>query len=264
MTRRDLLNQLNLAIEIFQKQTACENAIKKKENKYKYEGKTKNIGCLGRLMMAKMIFLTIVTGIGWFFLKFITEQSEKGKMIYNKDMQKLAEELGEMAVTADFFKRAFIVLTVFTALLRMGIALYHFFHNKTILRRNIEIRKYNATVNSEVQKKKMELEQIIELRKRRVDTWYPSGYMSLSAAKYFYFVIENGKADSLKEAMYLYDETAHQQRMEEMQKEMLAEERKQTLLKNVETTALTSMAASIAKKAENDKVGSSTSNKNRR
>jgi len=256
MTRKDLLNQLNMAIRIFQQQITCENAIKDIRNQYKYERKTKNIGCLGWLIMVNMFFLIVVAGVGWLFLNFITEQSENGEMIYDEDIQKLVDELREIAITTDFLKRVWIFLVAFTVLLRIGIAIYHFFHNKTILRKNAEIRKYNAAVDFEVQKKKMELEQIIELRKRRVDTWYPDGYMSLSAARYFYLVLQNGQADSLKEAMYLYDEAVHRQRMEEMQDEMLAEEKKQTLLKTVETAALTSMAASMAKKVKNDKMGS--------
>ena len=90
-------------------------------------------------------------------------------------------------------------------LLRLWIGFYNFFRNIKIRIRNIKIQKENSKVSKQEQELLSELKQIKLKKDKYLSSWYPMDYQNTDAANYFYSAIKNGKAGSLREAVWLYD-----------------------------------------------------------
>ena len=109
--------------------------------------------------------------------------------------------------------------------------------NRSVVREN---QRRTAT-NEQIDQKNAALlqaeNQIIEEIKalntrygREVAPWYPSDYCYEDAAAFFLNVLQNYRADSLKEAINLYETTLHQNRMEETQKKILQQQKLANIL----------------------------------
>ena len=76
------------------------------------------------------------------------------------------------------------------------------------------------------------IQQIKEVQKQYTDEisgWYPCDYCYIEAAEFFLNAVKNSRADSIKEAVNLYEETNHRQRLEENQQQMLQQQKKNLL-----------------------------------
>ena len=70
-----------------------------------------------------------------------------------------------------------------------------------------------------------DLQKVQIAYRERVAYWYPDNYCSLDAVEFFYNAVNNYRADSLKEAINLYETALHQRRVEDTQKQALKEQR---------------------------------------
>lgn len=114
-----------------------------------------------------------------------------------------------------------------------GLKSYCKIKNKSIDKENEQIRATNETAKVQEQQVVNEIEQIQQAYHDRVSWWYPGDYCSVDAAEFFYNAIKNYRADSIKEAINLYENTLHQRRMERNQKQAIAQAEKQQKLNNL-------------------------------
>ncbi len=87
------------------------------------------------------------------------------------------------------------------------------FENKSIQNHNEMIQKKVAEINNELRLVQQEYRD-------KILPWYPHNYCNVYAAEFFLDAVLNYRADTIKEAVNLYETTQHQQRVEENQKIM--------------------------------------------
>ena len=115
--------------------------------------------------------------------------------------------------------------------------------NKSIDKKNINIKQENIKINeTNAYTRECEealIQQIKEVQQQYTDEisgWYPCDYCYIEAAEFFLNAVKNSRADSIKEAVNLYEETNHRQRLEENQQQMLQQQNtmiKQQNLSNI-------------------------------
>lgn len=85
--------------------------------------------------------------------------------------------------------------------------------NKKIEAKNMVIQQRNAELQEQydltVQKIKQQRAKLNQL----ISGWYPGDYCSLEAVNFFIGAISNFKADSMKEAVILFDDSQHKKKM---------------------------------------------------
>ena len=101
---------------------------------------------------------------------------------------------------------------------------YYFkFRNEKIDAENLEIqKKEQAVLDNLANVQKVYIEQL--------GSWYPENYCSVDAVQYFYSAIKNFRADTLKEAINLYEISLHQKRVEDNQKQTINQQKLGNLL----------------------------------
>lgn len=91
------------------------------------------------------------------------------------------------------------------------------------------INKENIEKNNQlaVQEEQLiqKLRDITQSYYQTVGRWYPENYCSVDAAEFFYTAVKNYRADTLKEAINLYEDVMHKRRVELNQKQALEEQR---------------------------------------
>lgn len=112
----------------------------------------------------------------------------------------------------------------------VGIRFYYKKKNESIAARNAQILVDNERIKAQEQTVLAELQQIQIAYREKIGSWYPSTYCYAEAAQFFYEVISNYRADNMKEAINLYENTLHQRRMEDNQKQMLKQQKLNNLL----------------------------------
>lgn len=100
--------------------------------------------------------------------------------------------------------------------------------NKKVTKVNEQIRAQNEQAQAHNQPILMQEQAVIEKIKQaqerlaqELPVWYPRDYCCIDAAEFFLNAIQNHRADSIKEAVNLYETTQHQQRLEAAQQQML-------------------------------------------
>lgn len=100
--------------------------------------------------------------------------------------------------------------------------------NKAIIRKNEEIRLTNIKINEKneslyaaEQETIRQIQNVREQYAREILPWYPADYCSIEEAEFFLNAVRNYRADSIKEAVNLYEDTSHKMRMEQAQQQML-------------------------------------------
>lgn len=100
--------------------------------------------------------------------------------------------------------------------------------NKSIDKRNISIEQENIKINEKNaytgECEEALIQQIKEVQQQYTDEisgWYPCDYCYIEAAEFFLNAVKNSRADSIKEAVNLYEETNHRLRLEENQRQMI-------------------------------------------
>lgn len=142
------------------------------------------------------------------------------------------------------------VLMILFVLLSVAIVfVYIKAKNNKIEKQNIAIEQQNAMIdeantqtaeyNAEVQRQYDETVEQLEIMKNELYTesgsWYPKDYYFLEAASFFLSAVENFKADSIKEAVLLFDDTQHKNEILASQK-ALEELSQQQMIKQAEIT----------------------------
>ena len=102
--------------------------------------------------------------------------------------------------------------------------------NKKINADNEQIVANNKRLQAKEQEILDNLKQLQESYRQYVGSWYPENYCYVEAAEFFYNTIKNYRADSLKEAINLYEVTLHQRRVEDNQKQSIKQQKLNNLL----------------------------------
>lgn len=101
---------------------------------------------------------------------------------------------------------------------------YYYKHKNGIIdQANEELKKREQAVITELQ-------SVQALYHEQLSTWYPDNYCSVDAVEFFYNVIKNQRADTLKEAINLYETTLHQKRVEQNQQQAIQQQKLNNLL----------------------------------
>ena len=104
------------------------------------------------------------------------------------------------------------------------------FKNEKIVEENKEIVARNKQLAIQEQSVLNELQQVQTLYRNHISSWYPTNYCSVDAVEFFYNAINNYRADTLKEAINLYEMTLHQRRVEANQRQAIREQQLSNLL----------------------------------
>ena len=111
-----------------------------------------------------------------------------------------------------------ILSVVFVALVILGVRAI----NKSRAQENERIAQHNEEVNQMYQQTIREIATLQASMKKNYGSWYPKDYFCLDAVKFFISAVENFRADSIKEAINLYESSEHQRRMEAAQGQLIS------------------------------------------
>ena len=96
---------------------------------------------------------------------------------------------------------------------------------------NIRIDKKNESIKiNEEQPILNDLQKVQVEYREYLSSWYPENYCSVDAVEFFYNTIKNYRADSLKEAINLYETALHQRRVEANQEQSIKQQKLNNLL----------------------------------
>ncbi len=110
------------------------------------------------------------------------------------------------------------------------IKFYYKWKNQKIDSQNEQILRDNANAQEKEKAVLGELQQAQTAYQERVSWWYPENYCSLDAVGFFYNAVKNHRADSMKEAINLYETELHQRRVEDNQQQALQQQKLNNLL----------------------------------
>lgn len=119
---------------------------------------------------------------------------------------------------------------VYTAGFYAVMTFYYKAKNKKITADNEQIVENNQRLKVKEQEVIDNIQQLQESYRQYVSSWYPENYCYVDAAEFFYNTIKNYRADTLKEAINLYETTLHQQRIENNQKQSIKQQKLNNLL----------------------------------
>lgn len=102
--------------------------------------------------------------------------------------------------------------------------------NEKIDADNQRILTENKNLNVQEQAVLNELQEVQVAYRERVSYWYPDSYCSVEAVEFFYNAVVNYRADSIKEAINLYETVLHQRRVEDNQKKAAEQQKLNNLL----------------------------------
>ena len=85
--------------------------------------------------------------------------------------------------------------------------------NKKIEAKNNEIRLRNAQLQEQYDVTVQRIKQQRQKLNQLITGWYPKDYCSLEAVNFFIGAISNYKADHMKEAVIMFDDSQHKQKM---------------------------------------------------
>lgn len=115
--------------------------------------------------------------------------------------------------------------------------------NITIMNENQKIAAYNQSIRQAAEAINCKLREIQLEYQNTVMTWYPVNYCYIEAAEFFLDCVINYRADALKEAINLYEEYLHRERVERNQEEMLKNQ--QSIMKKQDLNNLLTLGSII-------------------
>ena len=96
---------------------------------------------------------------------------------------------------------------------------------------NILIDKKNASIKATEELPILsDLQKVQAEYREHLSSWYPENYCSVDAVEFFYHSVKNYRADTLKEAINLYETTSHQRRVEANQAQAVHQQKLNNLL----------------------------------
>lgn len=187
-TREELLNGLNDAVSIIRQLSNIQNRLNQVRGQYKNLKPNKKIGKLLKGFLVLCIFCCVMMLFQMNIWGLITGiiQITVGCIVVKFIYKKINEK-----VDAD---------------------------NQRIVAENEQVKTQEQTVLNDLQKVQIAYRE-------RVSYWYPDNYCSVDAVEFFHNAVKNYRADSLKEAINLYETALHQKRVENTQKQALQEQR---------------------------------------
>lgn len=102
--------------------------------------------------------------------------------------------------------------------------------NEKIDAENQQIIADNQNIKAQEQAVLNDLQKMQTAYRERVSSWYPDNYCSVEAVEFFYNAVRDYRADSIKEAINLYEMSLHQKRIEENQKQAIKQQKLNNLL----------------------------------
>ena len=97
--------------------------------------------------------------------------------------------------------------------------------NVAIDTRNTQKETHNQAISAQIAGVDQQVANVQQQYANEVAAWYPPDYCTIAAAAFFINVVQNHKANSVGEAAVLYDTHLHQQRVEQNQQEMIAQQK---------------------------------------
>lgn len=192
-TREDLLNGLSDAASIIKQLADIQTRLRRVRNAYRYTMANKKMGILAKIV------------IGLFAL--------------------------EAVYALIRFNIWGVIISVFEiGVIYAVVQFYYKMKNKKIDTYNQQVFEHNEHNKIKEQEVLNDLQRIQIAYRERLSSWYPDNYCSVEAAEFFYNAIKNYRADSLKEAINIYETTLHQRRVENNQKKAIEQQKLNNLL----------------------------------
>lgn len=101
--------------------------------------------------------------------------------------------------------------------------------NEQVEQHNTAINEHNAQMQARYDETAAQLAVLKKELFGNTSSWYPASYYSLSAAEFFVNVVENYRADTIKEMVNLYEATKEQKEAARRQEEINRSLKQQTL-----------------------------------
>lgn len=187
-TREELLNGLNDAVSIIRQLSNIQNRLNQVRGQYKNLKPNKKIG---KLLKGFLVLCVLSCAM----------------MLLQMNIWGLITGIIQVAVGCIVVK--FIYKKI----------------NEKIDADNQQIVAENEQVKAQEQAVLNDLQKVQIAYRERVSYWYPDNYCSVDAVEFFHNAVKNYRADSLKEAINLYETALHQRRVENTQKQALQEQR---------------------------------------
>lgn len=92
--------------------------------------------------------------------------------------------------------------------------------NEQVEQHNIAINEHNAQLQAQYDETAAQLASLKKELFGNTSSWYPASYYSLNAAEFFVNVVENYRADTIKEMVNLYEATKEQKEAARRQEEI--------------------------------------------
>lgn len=130
----------------------------------------------------------------------------------------------------------YVLLVLFLIALVISIVAVRFAvkaENAAIQKRNDQVNQSNAALQDQYLDTVQQLNALRRDLAAFGDGWFPRDYYSLEAVNFFISAIENFKADSMKEAVLLLDNTKYRQKMMESQQRIEQMNQQQLINQNV-------------------------------
>lgn len=187
-TREELLNGLNDAVSIIRQLSNIQNRLNQVRGQYKNLKPNKKIGKLLKGLFVLCVLSCVMMLLQMNIWGLITGiiQVAVGCIVVKFIYKKINEK-----IDAD---------------------------NQQIVAENEQIKAQEQAVLNDLQKVQIAYRECVSY-------WYPDNYCTVDAAEFFQNAVKNYRADSLKEAINLYETVLHQRRVENTQKQALQEQR---------------------------------------
>ena len=156
-----------------------------------------------------------------------------------------------------------IAIIVMTIVFRKLITMAMHWRNKKIERQNQAIRARNAEIiNGQTALRQQEEYAVNEFNRIKAELnsmiqgWYPQAYLDSESAKFFLHLVENYRANTMQEAVNLWEEEKYRRKIEDAQREMIEEQRR--MVKQQQLTNMLAAANLAVGLANLDAINSNT------
>jgi large-conductance mechanosensitive channel len=209
--REKLLLNLEEALSIINRLAGVQQSLNRVRSQYRTTSKNQKVGVIGKIIIGLSVFFSlimIISGISGF-----------------SSMSAESQGIGMGVLIVNFVMAIGNVAVVYLIIHAMNKS-----KNKSINLNNQRIMQNNENLKVQEQAVLNELRDIQIVYNERLLNWYPQNYCYVSAVEFFYDSVKNFRADSMKEAINLYENYMHQQRVEENQKQSIKQQKLNNLL----------------------------------
>lgn len=209
--REELLLNLKEALSIINRLAGVQQRLNTVRSQYRNVSKNQKVGVIGKVIIGFSIFFSliiIISGLSGF-----------------SDMAPTSRNMGIGVLVVNFIWAIGNVAVVYLIIHGRNKS-----KNRRINVNNQRIIQNNENLKIQEQAVLNELRDIQLVYNERLVNWYPQNYCYVSAVEFFYESVNNYRADSMKEAINLFENYMHQQRVEENQKQSIKQQKLNNLL----------------------------------